>query len=209
MSETKTEEKPKRTRRDRTDEIITAGLAEFSEHGFERANLERIAKSAGIAKGTIYIYFPSKEALFEAAVRDRIVQSFEQTEMDLSALDASAIDMMELLVRKTYERFVRTDASALMHVMISEGQRFPGLIEYYHKVAIERGTKLLRRILATGVEKGEIAPSALTEQPEVLISPAIFLTLSQRVFSGFHEIDTDVFIDAHIHMMRRALEPPG
>ena len=74
--------KPKTQRRKeaRPSEIIEAGINEFAAHGFERARLDRIAKSAGIAKGTVYLYYESKEALFLAAAEKYVVQVMAENE---------------------------------------------------------------------------------------------------------------------------------
>lgn len=53
----------------RPEQILEAALDVFSEHGFRAATMEQVAQAAGIAKGTIYLYYESKEALFIAMVR--------------------------------------------------------------------------------------------------------------------------------------------
>src|SRR5690348_11463504 len=56
----------------RRTEILTAALDEFTARGFEGARLDDVAKRAGVAKGTIYLYFADKEALFQELVRSMV-----------------------------------------------------------------------------------------------------------------------------------------
>ena len=65
---------------ERPEQILDAALAEFGERGLAGARLEDIAKRAGLSKGTIYLYFPNKEALFREMVRDIVVSQLEESE---------------------------------------------------------------------------------------------------------------------------------
>src|SRR5215468_1949106 len=56
----------------RRAEILAAALEEFTARGFEAARLDDVAKRAGVAKGTIYLYFADKEALFQELVRSMV-----------------------------------------------------------------------------------------------------------------------------------------
>ena len=62
----------------RPQQILDASLAEFGEQGLAGARLDDIARRAGIAKGTIYLYFPNKEELFRDVVRQTIVARLEE-----------------------------------------------------------------------------------------------------------------------------------
>src|SRR5690242_2891090 len=57
---------------ERRDAILSAALDEFSSRGFEAARLDDVARRAGIAKGTIYLYFRDKEALFQELIRSML-----------------------------------------------------------------------------------------------------------------------------------------
>jgi AcrR family transcriptional regulator len=53
----------------RTSEILAAAHAVFARKGFQRATISDVAKAAGVAKGTVYLYYPSKRAVYWAAFR--------------------------------------------------------------------------------------------------------------------------------------------
>ena len=71
---------PRRRKDTRPAELLDAALAVFAEKGFAAARMEDIAARAGAAKGTLYLYFPSKEAVFEALVRTLIVPNLDRAE---------------------------------------------------------------------------------------------------------------------------------
>ena len=77
---------PKR-RRDpegRPQQILEAAFVEFGERGLAGARLDDIAKRAGVAKGTIYLYFPNKEALFREMVQTTKIAALEEAESRLA-----------------------------------------------------------------------------------------------------------------------------
>ena len=59
----------------RPDEILDAALSVFAEQGFTAARVEDIARRAGLSKGAVYLYFPSKEAMLNALVEQSAVGS--------------------------------------------------------------------------------------------------------------------------------------
>ena len=71
---------PRRRKDTRPAELLDAALDVFAEKGFAAARMEDIAARAGAAKGTLYLYFPSKEAVFEALVRTLIVPNLDRAE---------------------------------------------------------------------------------------------------------------------------------
>src|SRR5439155_16976055 len=84
----------------RPEEIVAAALDVFVEHGFAGARLEDVARRAGVTKGTVYLYFKSKEALFKAVVRQTIVPAIAQGEALAQAFTGSARELLERLVRE-------------------------------------------------------------------------------------------------------------
>jgi len=81
------ERRPRGRPRDpeRVARVLEAAKKQFTEHGFEAASMDAIAEASGVSKVTIYSYFPTKAALFEASVTHRIDAQFAH--VDWSALD--------------------------------------------------------------------------------------------------------------------------
>ena len=194
--------RPRQARKEaRTAEIIAAGLREFARHGFEGARLDRIAEAANIAKGTVYLYFKSKDDLFAAAVEERVVTILDETVADFSTFEGTTEEILRFVIRETYDKLVKTEAIAIMHILISEGHRFPALVELYHTLAIKKGTALLQAIIDRGLARGEIRPNAAAKIPDLIIAPAVFFAINQRVFAKIHPLDLDDFIDGHIDLV--------
>src|SRR5437879_9958912 len=78
----------------RPEEIVNAALEEFVERGFAATRLEDVARRAGATKGTLYLYFKNKEALFKAVVRQTIVPVIAQGESTASSFTGSARELL-------------------------------------------------------------------------------------------------------------------
>lgn len=195
--------KPRTRRRKeaRPAEIMAAGMQEFAMHGFERARLDRIAKAAGISKGTIYLYYPSKEALFLAAVEENVIRVMAEGEMRLQGATGTTEELLVQLLESIYERMVEGHAKTLLRILIAEADRMPHLVETYHDMAIQRGMQLLKKILLRGVARGEVAESAIIDNPQVLMAPAIFLALHGNLFGKISPIDPKGHFAAHVEMI--------
>ena len=198
--------KTRRRKDARPAEIIAASMVEFRDHGFERARLDRIAKSAGIAKGTIYLYFESKEVLFEEAVRTYILSSIDAADENMKGFDGPTSELIERLLRIFYEKLAAGHAQTVMRILVSEGDRFPDLSKRYHDIVIKRGLTVLTAIIQRGIDRGDVKEGPMTETPELLIAPSMFFVVHQMVFSQHHPLDLDDFFRGHVDMLMRALK---
>src|SRR2546428_4769857 len=95
----------RRRKNARPDEILAAALEVFADRGFAATKLEDVARKAGVTKGTIYLYFENKEALFKALIRQTIVPVIAKGEALAQSFTGSARDLFERLVRE-YWRLV-------------------------------------------------------------------------------------------------------
>jgi AcrR family transcriptional regulator len=194
-------QKPKRRKAARPGEIIEAGLQEFAVNGMAATRLEDIAKRAGIAKGTIYRYFESKEELFIAVVRSRVVLSLDQVEEMVHSFPGDTKHLLRLVLTEIYKNFVGSEISAVMRILIVEGKRFPNLVELYHKEAISKGVAVLSLIISRGIERGEIRDGPAAREPRLIVAPTIMAALWGQTFSAQGPIDIETYLDAHIDMI--------
>ncbi|MEO1549785.1 MAG: TetR/AcrR family transcriptional regulator [Pseudomonadota bacterium] len=193
--------KPRRRKDARPGEILAAGIAEFEAHGFKGANLNRIAKAAGISKGTIYLYFPSKEALFLAAIEEHVTAVMGETETDLATFEGTTRELLTRLLVKMYGRFVTGQAQALFRILLTEGDRMPDVIASYHAMTISRGTTLLTSILTRGVKRGEVRDTAVLKTPNVIIAPAVYFSIHNMMFGHAQPLSFDAYFEAHVDML--------
>lgn len=195
-----------RRKDERPAEIMNAALKEFSLNGFAGTRLEDVARRAGICKGTIYLYFKSKEDLFEEVVRDRILPYLEQIEAIGENVEGSAGDILRQQLKIIYKELVATDTRYIPKLMIGEGNRFPHLAEFYFREVISRMHKLLRNLIERGVANGEFREEALQWKPQAILSPALSAAMWRTVFEQFDTLDIDAFLETHIDLLMHGLE---
>jgi AcrR family transcriptional regulator len=139
----------------RPDEIIDAALAVFGESGFARAKLDDVARLAGVSKGTLYLYFDSKESLFREMVRARVVASLAEAEDFARGYEGSARDLMVQLVRWMYTRIRGEPMIRISRLVQSELSYFPELARFYFDEVILRARRLVEEVLERGTAAGE------------------------------------------------------
>jgi AcrR family transcriptional regulator len=199
------ERRRRRRKEARPSEIIEAGFAEFAEKGFAAARLEDVAARAEIAKPTIYLYFPSKEALFEAVVRDRLVGAMEGFEASHLGFEGPTEVLLRNLLRVLYDRLIGGGAIALLRIIIAEGGRFPHLVTLYHEVAMARGMAVIGAILERGIARGEIRPGPAASDPRVVVAPAIVAALWTQLFAHASPLDREAYREAHLDLVLNGL----
>lgn len=149
----------RRVPEERPKQILDAAFHEFAEHGLAGTRLEDIAKRAQIAKGTIYLYFPNKEALFQEMVRSTIIEAIAEAEATYETLKGdSAATAIRFHARLTWE-FHRTERVRLIKRLVhDELVHFPDLMAFYAQEVIARGRRLMANIIERGTARGEFRP---------------------------------------------------
>jgi AcrR family transcriptional regulator len=169
----------KRSRRKeaRPRELLDAALDLFVEKGFAATRVDEVAARAGVSKGTLFLYFPSKEELFKAVVRENIVGRFTEWNSELETMTGSTSDVLRYCYKVWWERIGCTKASGITKLMFSEAQNFPEIAEFYQQEVIFPGQALIRRILQRGIDRGEFRQVPLDGATYLVMVPMIFLML--------------------------------
>lgn len=195
-----------RRKDERPGEILKAALEEFSMKGFAATRLEDVAARAGICKGTIYLYFKSKEELFVAVVRDRIIPHLEKLE-DLNKKSTGSVKaILRDQLTTIYKELLSTDARFIPKLIIGEGSRFPELSKFYFNEVVSRLHKIISIVIQRGVESGEFRPSALGWEQQAILSPALSAAIWITVFDQYASIDLDAYLQTHIELLLHGLE---
>jgi AcrR family transcriptional regulator len=190
----------------RRDAILDAALDEFSARGFAAARLDDVAKRAGVAKGTIYLYFEDKESLFQELIRSRMgpvvgtLESAFAVDLPLRAIVEGAI---EIFVREVYG----THRKQLIRLIISEGPRFPALAEFYYREVLSRILKAVRTLLRRARERGELADDMLIRFPQLLGAPGIIAIVWSGLFERFEPLDVAAMMRAYCEHLFDARRP--
>lgn len=175
-------ELPKRERRKeaRPGELLNAALDLFVEKGFAATRMEEVAARAGVSKGTIFLYFPSKDELFKAVVRENISGRFAAWATEFDAFEGSGAEALHLAMSAWWQRVGATKASGISKLMISEGGNFPEIAEFYQHEVVQPGHELIRRVLQRGVDRGEFQIADMDSAVYGVIACMIFLILSRH-----------------------------
>lgn len=168
---------PKRVRRKdaRPGELVEAALSLFIEKGYAATRVDEVAQRAGVSKGTLFLYFDSKEALFKAVVRENLSGYFVAWNEEFDAYVGSTADMVKQAMTQWWLRVGSTPAGGLSKLMMSEASNFPELAAFYQQEVIQPGHDLLRRMLMRGMARGEFRDIDLTYGVYTLLAPMMFL----------------------------------
>lgn len=172
--------KRERRKEARPGELLEAALDLFVEKGFAATRSEEVAVRAGVSKGTLFLYFPSKEELFKAVVMENLGGRFTEWNQEFEAFEGSTAEMLRYCMRIWWERVGSTKASGLTKLMMSEGSNFPELAAFYRHEVVQPGHTLLRRIFQRGIDSGEFAPIDVDHAIYAVIAPMIFLMLTKH-----------------------------
>jgi AcrR family transcriptional regulator len=177
----------------RPGELLEAALDLFVEKGFAATRSEEVAARAGVSKGTLFLYFQSKEELFKAVVTQNLRGEVTEWNHAFDQFEGSTADMLHRCMQLWWERFGSTKASGLTKLMLIEGRNFPELAAFYRREVVEPRHELLRRIVRRGIDRGEFAPTDIDLAIHAIIAPMLFLTLNRA--SPALSIDGQTAID--------------
>jgi AcrR family transcriptional regulator len=180
--------------------IVAAGLDEFIARGYAATRLEDVARRAGVGKGTIYLHFKDKEALFQELIRTALVPQMTLLTA-LPAAGGSARDMLEAFA-ETFVRDVATSKRGdVMRLIIAEGARFPSLAEFHYRTVVEPGVAGMRKMIEYGIARGEIDHSALARFPQIVMAPALLAVIWQGLFGNYAPLDARALLRTHIELI--------
>jgi TetR/AcrR family transcriptional regulator len=203
---------PRRERRKqaRPGELIEAALDVFAERGFSGARLEDIAQRAGVTKGTVYLYFASKEELFEAAVRQTLVSTIARGQAVLRSFEGPTPELLRMVLTTWWHGVVQTKAATLGKLMCAEANNFPKLAQFYYDNVIEPGRRLQGRIIERGIARGEFRPVDIEHTVTFIVASFLYVQFHQSSFAKVvpgSTIGGDGFLDAFIEFVLAALAP--
>jgi AcrR family transcriptional regulator len=201
-SKAKAQRPPRREEKSaaRREAIRAAALNEFSARGFAAARLDDVAKRAGVAKGTIYLHFRDKEALFQEIVRSLMGPFVGTVELAFNAnipLRTLADQVVELFVREVFN----TRRKDVIRLMMTEGPRFPKLAEFYYREVLSRIFSAARKRLQRALDSGELSHKALVRYPQLIAAPGIMAIIWSGLFDRFEPLDARELLQAQMNIL--------
>lgn len=199
------ERQPRRSKRAentaaRREAILAAALDEFTERGFAMTRIEDVARRAGVGKGTIYLHFRDKEALFQELVTTMLgpliadIENIPDTDLPVRAI-------MEGLFSRFITEIYNTKRREVLRLVMTEGPRFPHLAEFYYHRVVARALANLRGLMERAHQRGEIRDERLGKFPQLVMAPALIAVIWSGLFDRFAPLDLASLLRAHLDQL--------
>lgn len=199
----------RRRRKDaRPAELLEAALSCFAEKGFAGTRMDDIAARAGVSKGTFYLYYPSKEAVFEALVRENLLPRLDAMAAIAGREATKVTDRLRVLLSALGAIINDPARVAIPKLVLTEAGNFPDMARFYRREVIGRGLSMLSGLLQAGVAAGEfrhIADPMVTAR--LFMAPVLLAALWKTSFAAIEEnpLSTSVLLDQHADLFLRGL----
>jgi AcrR family transcriptional regulator len=184
----------------RREAILAAALAEFSAQGFAAARLEDVARRAGVGKGTIYLHFRDKEALFQDLIRS----VFSPLVGELQFIAAAEIPIRvaaERIVDLFVDELFSTPRKDVIRLIIAEGPRFPTIAEFHYREVLSKVIAAMRALLQQAVDRGELNTDTLVRFPQLLVAPGLLAIVWSGLFDRFEPLDVRALMRAQLDLL--------
>jgi AcrR family transcriptional regulator len=191
----------------RPTELAAAALDLFVERGFAATRLDDVAKRAGVSKGTLYLYFDSKEDLFKAVIREGYVAPIAEAEHLLEQWQGSSSDLIREILLRWWVQVGATTQAGMTKLIIAEAGNFPELAKFYHDEVIHRIHALFERAIQRGVDQGEFRKVNLQYAGRLACSPMVMLMLWKHSFALCVEspMDPEDYVRTYADMLLHGL----
>lgn len=195
----------------RPDEVLDAALELFMENGFAATRVDDIARRAGLSKGTVYLYFPSKEAVLEGLVRRAIVPVADSALEALASYEGDPRSVIARVIRMVGQRFSDPRIVAVPKVVFREVLGFPHLAEMYRTEVLDKVLPVVVGLIRRGIEQGYLRPVDPELTVRSIIGPLMLHLLMAEVFGIIPEggLSFDRLVDNHLTILFDGLSAPG
>jgi len=206
ISNTKETCRWRRRKEERPAEILAAALKTFSSKGFAATKLSEVAKEAGVSKGTLYLYFESKEALFKAVVSEFVLPQIARAEEQAQQNTGSIKLLMIKLLEQWRINVLETELSGITKMMIAEASNFPDLATFYLEHVIQRTRRFVAKLIKLGIENGEFRQCNSDYAARAFLTPMVFSAIWQHSLAPFDDsYDLNEYLNVHIDIFMRGI----
>ena len=183
-------------------------MALFSERGFAATRLEDVAIRAGVSKGTVYLYFPTKEDLFRAVLRQGLLPNLEAMEEAVAAFDGPTPDLMRCMVERMLQ-VLETNATAIPKLVLAESGNFPAIARMYADEVVRRAMRMLTAILQRGMDRGEFRSIDPKSTIPSFVGPFLMLVLWKHSLGQHTDLTMDpkAVMETHMDLLLHGLAP--
>jgi len=136
-------------------QILDGARRMFLSKGFEGASMQDVARAAGVSKGTLYVYFDSKEAMFEALVLKECGR-MQETLRRLGSGNGTVEDELMAIGRQMIGMLLQPEVMGAMRMMIGAGEKFPNLARKIYESGPARSVATLADYLDLRHARGDL-----------------------------------------------------
>jgi AcrR family transcriptional regulator len=200
-----------RRKQARPGEILEAALSIFAEKGYAAARMEDIAARAGVTKGTIYLYFPSKEEVFKSLAREHVGQNLVVAAEQAKQFDGSLFEFLKIFYARFIELVLTSEAAVLPKIIIGESGNFPELARFWRTEVIDNATSMVSGPIANAAVRGEIRLLPVEQIAKLVMAPLLMCLVWRTTFekTATSNFDYQGYIDTHCDIFFKGLKPEG
>lgn len=205
----------RRRKEARPQELLDAALALFVQKGFAATRAEEVAALAGVSKGTLYLYYPSKEELLKAVIAHYLSARIAEGAAQAAGHSGSATALLQGILIDWWTQLYDSPAAGVFKLVITEVRNFPEIAGFYHREVVERAHDLLGGIVRQGIDQGEFRRVDVDHAVHSLVLPLVMICLHRHSLGActpadWH-LDGRAFIAQHVHLVLDGLSvrPPS
>lgn len=196
----------KRRKEARPEEILDAALTLFTEKGFSSTRMIDVAKAAGISKGTLYLYFDSKEAIFRDVVQQRITPQIDKVEQIVEGFEGTYAELLRNMINSWWMGIACTSLSAIPKIIVSESGNFPELAEYFTKNVVIRSRDLFSKVISRGMLSGEFKLYEAETVARLVVAPLVQATIWMHSLKPYDDdTGTQNYLQLHTEFILNSL----
>ena len=197
----------RRRKEARPQELTAAALDLFVEKGYAATRLDEIAARAGVSKGTLYLYFNSKEELFKAVVREGLLPLLAEGETLVANSTGPANELFRTIVMRWWQVVGDNPIGGISKLIFAEARNFPEITRFYAEEVIDRGKRLLAAALQRGIDSGEFRQFDPDDLVHIVFSPLMMRLIWKHSLDccGVHIVPIDIYLREYIELTLRGL----
>lgn len=199
----------RRLKAERPSQLLDAALDEFVEKGFAAARAEDVAARAGVSKGTLYLYYVSKEALLMAVIEHHLSTPIADCAESAAAHRGAVTPVLQRELAGAWLRLLDSPASAVVKIVFTEARQFPDIAAYYAQHVVEPAQRLIGGLIERGIARREFRRVHVPDAVRSVMSPLLMLCLHKHSIGacapGHQHDDVARFVDNHLGLVLRGL----
>ncbi|RZT97774.1 TetR/AcrR family transcriptional regulator [Rivibacter subsaxonicus] len=199
----------RRRKHARAGELRDAALSLFAEKGFDATRTEEIAARAGIAKGTLYLYFPSKEKLLQAAIASPALEALAKLR-PMAGRAGSSTDVLRRMLLDIWTHLRNETVGRALKLAIAEAPRFPEIMDSCRCGVVKPLHASIAEVVRQGMDRGELRRMDADVVAHSLLLPMLMSCMHWHLIDPDASADrclSEAFIPQHVELVLQGLAP--